>query len=106
MRAPDHIRRGTRPGEGLRIDAEHLARRTRRSRDEIVSINRQQRGADARFSGRQQDGYLRKCDAKFSTSIARAASKTAVAISLAKPSVRSARHEETSSAAPRSPRSS
>ena len=47
-----------------------------------------------------------KARRKFSASIARAASATAVAISRTKPSVRSARQEETSSAAASSPCSS
>ena len=47
-----------------------------------------------------------KARRKFSASIARAASDTAAAISFTKPSVRSARHDETSSAAASSPRSS
>ena len=79
--------------------AERQPRRPRRADNEVVGIDRDQPTAAAIVSGANRKRAFGNASRKFSISIRRAASPTATAMRLTKPSVRSARQEDTSSAA-------
>lgn len=90
--------------QALLRNPQRLASQAVCSDDQVVGIDRNQGTRTFVSHGRQLDARFRKAMRKLSASMFRAASVTAIAMRLANPSVRSARQDDTSSAAAMFPR--